>query len=156
MVEIKRARNGKGIFGKRNFRQGEILFWVDGVRGHFSKIDELGGKFQDNAFRLSRDYYLSPEGELGDYLNHSCEPNCTVQKLKNKLWIVAITEIEKGTEIVMDYSVIIAKDDSWTMKCNCGNQNCRKVIGSFYSLPKYLRESYKNLDIVPRYILQID
>jgi len=153
-LEVKRAKNGKGIFTKRPLKQSQVVFEVVGERKHYQNVNKKGGTFQDNTFRFSKDYYLSPAGKLGDYLNHSCDPNAGVKKKNNKLYIVAMDNIKKGSEIVIDYSTILAGDDSWTMCCSCKSRNCRKVIKDFHSLPKNLQERYKDLGVVPKHILE--
>jgi hypothetical protein len=46
-------------------------------------------------------------------------------------------------------------DDPRTMNCNCGNDNCRKVVLSYDKLPIELQVYYKNQKIIPDYILEI-
>src|SRR6185503_2336041 len=138
-LEIKNAKNGKGIFANRTFKKGQTLFEVRGQRRHFAYVNLRPGTFQDNTFRFSHDYYLSPAGQLGDFLNHSCEPNAGIVKQNNKLYVIAIENIVKGNEIAIDYSTILGRDDSWTMSCKCGSPRCRRIIKSFSSLPKSLK-----------------
>lgn len=81
--------------------------------------------------------------------------NAKVVKINNKLLVCAIKNITKSKEVLMDYSTIIARDDSWKMKCNCGSRMCRRVIGKFKLLPKEVSEKYRKQNIVPEYILEI-
>ncbi|MBX4200003.1 SET domain-containing protein-lysine N-methyltransferase [Candidatus Parcubacteria bacterium] len=152
-LEVRDARSGRGIFALREFRSKQKLFIIKGKVYHWSKLFKIGGKIGDNAFRFGPEMYLSPEGEIGDFLNHSCSPNCGVRKTGSNLELFAITPIQIGQELVMDYSTIIGKDDIWKMKCNCGSKNCRKVVRNFFILPKELQEEYMALGIVPKYIL---
>ena len=64
--------------------------------------DDLDSKIRDNTFRFHEDYFLSPRGELGDFLNHSCKPNAYVLKKKNKLFIYSLNDISLGDEILID------------------------------------------------------
>jgi hypothetical protein len=68
------------------------------------------------------------DGEgLGAFLNHSCEPNCEVDEVKNRVWILALRSIEPGEELLWDYSLY---DDDDPAPCHCGSPKCR---GTMYS-----------------------
>ena len=114
------------------------------------KIDE---EIRNNTFRFDENLFLSPEGEIANFVNHSCEPNTKIVKNNNKLFLVAILDIHKGEELVFDYSTILASDDVWTMKCNCGTLNCRTIVKKFINLPKQIKEKYMAHRIVPSYII---
>lgn len=152
---VKKARNGLGIFAGAHFSPDQVVFRINGTRKHYTTLLKRGGTFLDNCFRVSENYYLSPEGHIGVYLNHSCEPNAKVVKKGNRLFVCPITPIPKGAEVVIDYSTITASDDIWTMQCNCGASQCRHIIKNFTKLPHTLREKYKTRHIVPGYITDI-
>jgi hypothetical protein len=141
------------FFAKSDFHTGDKVFEVKGAFISGDEDDDIDEKTRDNAFRFDKEKYLSPAGEVGDFLNHSCNPNSAVVKKKNKLFIVAVKDIKGGAEIFIDYSTIIAQDDSWQMKCDCGDKNCRKIIKGFNTLPRKIRERYKFLQMVPEYII---
>lgn len=154
-LSVKKSRNGLGIFTTARAKSGQAVFPIHGTRKHYTTLLTKGGTFLDNCFRVSEEYYVSPEGYIGVYLNHSCEPNARVVKKGNKLFVYAISDIPSGTEVLIDYSTITAGDDIWTMRCNCGNKTCRGLVKNFYKLPHTLQEKYKTLHIVPAYITDI-
>lgn len=81
---IQKSRNGKGVFANKPFRKNAVLFPILGKVIHHSEISRKRGVFQNNAFCFSELYYLSPTGHLGDYLNHSCQPNAKIiKKIEN-------------------------------------------------------------------------
>src|SRR6185369_310579 len=110
-IVIKQSRNGKGIFTDGVFKAGEPIFEVKGKIFHYSEVLKIGGEFADNTFRFDEETYLSPQGQTGDFLNHSCDPNSKVVKQSGKLFIVAIKDILPNQEVVIDYSTILADDD---------------------------------------------
>jgi SET domain-containing protein len=67
--------------------------------------------------------------------------------------LVAIKNIQKGEEITWDYSTTM-KNDDWTMMCQCGAKNCRKIIKEFKFLPKERKLFYQKTGIIPQYITQ--
>lgn len=88
-------------------------------------------------------------------MNHSCEPNAGIRKINNQLFLFAATAIPTRKEIVIDYSTILADDDIWTMRCNCGHGTCRKKIRRFGSLPAELKQRYLRDGLVPKYIAKL-
>lgn len=151
-LEVREARNGKGIFVARDFAPEEVLFEVTGKLISGDEDEDISETERDNAFRFDEDRYITPAGSIGDFLNHSCEPNAKVVKKGKKLLVVAAGPIKKGAEILIDYSTITAADDIWEMPCNCGSATCRGVVRSFDTLPAALRKSYIARGVVPAYV----
>ena len=152
-LTIKKSRNGRGIFAKKDFLKGESLFEVKGKFISGDVDEDIDERTRDNAFRFDKERYVSPGRGIGNFLNHSCNPNSRVVKIKGRLIIAAIKPIRRGDEVAIDYSTILAADDIWEMKCNCGAPDCRKVIKRFVSLPKPIKQKYIDQRIVPKYIL---
>ena len=154
-IKVQKVKNGKGIVAIRKFNRDEVIFEVEGKIIDCDFSAKLDKSTRDNTYRYDEDYYLSPKGKIGDYLNHSCKPNSKITKFKDKLFVRSIINIEKGMEVMIDYSTILARDDVWTMKCNCGEKNCRKSIKNIGDLPKSVFTKYVRLRIIPRYIQNI-
>lgn len=149
---VQPSRNGQGICTARDFAAEETLFEVTGKFISGDEDEELSDAERDNAFRFDTERYITPAGSIGDYLNHSCEPNAKVVKRSDALLIVAAAPIRKGTEVAIDYSTITADDDIWEMQCNCGSETCRGIIKSFNTLPVSLRKKYLARGMVPAYV----
>lgn len=152
---ITKSRNGSGVKVKRTFNKSENIFEVNGILMTCNEDDDVDDETRNNTYRYDEDLYLSPKGGIGDFLNHSCNPNSRLIKVGKKIFISAIKKILPKREVLIDYSTIIASDDSWKMKCNCGSVRCRGKIGKFKLLPKDIKEKYIKNNIVPEYILEI-
>jgi SET domain-containing protein len=152
---VKKARNGLGIFAKKDFKVGKKVFEIKGSRITGDVDEDIDDTTRSNAYRFDKNFYISPDGRMGDFLNHSCKPNVKITKEKGKLFVMTISDIKKAKEFVFDYSTIVASDDIWEMKCNCGEKDCRRVIRGFKSLPKKIKEFYISEKIVPKHILNI-
>lgn len=72
------------------------------------------------------------KGNLGRFINHSCDPNCRTEK-----WMVngevcvglfAVKDIKKGEEVTFDYNYVRVFGAA-AKKCVCGSRNCRGYIG---------------------------
>jgi len=55
--------------------------------------------------------------------NHSCDPNCG---FLDGIKLVAIRDINPNEELVIEYVTTESSFESFD--CNCGSDNCRKVI----------------------------
>ncbi len=153
-VVVKKSKTGLGVFTNKGFKAGTRVFLVRGEFMTCNEEEDVDERTRSNTIRYDTELYISPTGFTADYLNHSCEPNTKIQKVRKKLFVVAISNIMKGEEVVMDYSTIIASDDTWTMDCRCGKGSCRRQIGQFKKLPKKLKDRYILMGIVPKYILE--
>jgi hypothetical protein len=77
--------------------------------------------------------------ELGDSINHSCEPNCG---MRNATTIVAMRDIAAGEELTFDYAMSDASAYD-EFDCNCGTSLCRgRVCADDWRLDT-LRHRYK-------------
>jgi uncharacterized protein len=65
---------------------------------------------------------VSRDQDPSNYGNHSCDP--TAEMATSGL--VAKRDIKADEEITSDYALHSGKD--WSMVCNCGAPNCRKVV----------------------------
>lgn len=74
----------------------------------------------------------SAKGNLGRFVNHSCDPNCRTEK-----WVVngeicvglfALRNIKKGEELTFDYNYVRVFGAA-AKKCHCGSSKCRGYIG---------------------------
>ncbi len=151
---VKKSKNGKGIFAQKEFKPEQVIFQFAGKLISCDADDDTDDITRSNTIRYDENWFVSPVGRIGDFLNHSCEPNAKVVKKDNKLLILAVLPIKKGDEVLIDYSTIIASDDIWTMKCACGSDTCRGVVKQFQKLPKKIKEIYFKTGMVPGHILK--
>lgn len=154
-LAVRSVRNGRGIVALKAFVPGVTVCHIKGkvvsgeaVWRHWDTDPRRG----ENCFRYDADHYLDPEGEIGAYANHSCNPNAGIVKTGRRLLLQAIRPIAAGDEITHDYSTLLGADDVWRMKCNCGADNCRKVVRSFCRLPAATLRRYRRLGVIPDYI----
>ena len=154
-LAVRKVRNGKGIVAQKAFRRGAIVLEVTGkivsgeeVWGYWEIDERLGA----NCFRLDDDNYIDPDGCIGAYANHSCNPNTGIVKRGRRLYLKAIAAIAAGDEVTHDYSTLLGGDDVWTMRCNCGEANCRKTVRNVGKLPAATMRHYRRLGIIPDFI----
>ncbi|KAK8390288.1 hypothetical protein O3P69_010163 [Scylla paramamosain] len=67
------------------------------------------------------------------FVNHSCDPNCEMQKWyvngQYRMALFALKDIELGTELTYDYNFSLF-NPAEGQECKCGSDNCRGVIGA--------------------------
>ena len=56
-------------------------------------------------------------------INHSCNPNCEVEIINNEIWISAIKNIKKNTELSYNYGYSY-DTDYVDHVCKCGSSKC--------------------------------
>lgn len=156
-LTVRPVRNGLGIVAQKPFAAGATVCTVRGrvvsaaTVWRYWKTDPRRGA---NCFRYDAGHYLDPEGEIGAYANHSCDPNAGVIKTPTRLLLRAIRPIAAGEEVTHDYSTLLGADDVWSMKCNCGSRRCRKTVHSFAKLPLRVLRRYVALAVVPDFVLE--
>ncbi|XP_044017299.1 variant-silencing SET domain-containing protein isoform X2 [Aphidius gifuensis] len=71
-------------------------------------------------------------GGDGRFVNHSCEPNCEMQKWSvhglPRMALFALRDIKPGEELTYDYNFALF-NPSEGQECRCGSDICRGVIG---------------------------
>lgn len=156
-LAVQPVRNGLGIVALKAFAPGSVVCQIRGrvvsgetVWAYWDNDPRRG----ENCFRYDADHYLDPEGEIGAYANHSCNPNAGIVKTGRRLLLRAIRPIASGEEVTHDYSTLLGADDVWKMQCNCGESGCRKVVRSFSRLPALTLRRYRKLGIIPDFIRQ--
>jgi len=145
-VYIKQTKNkGKSLFANKLFKKGEFIFLMAGpvvAKSTIYTIPIGQGLFIDPI----------PVDNLGKYLCHSCDPNAGI---KQRTMVVAFKDIKKDEEVCIDYAMIVDEyGDEMTPEniiCKCGSKNCRGELGSWFELPKNIKEKYKGF--VSEYLL---
>ena len=76
-------------------------------------IFELNKKYDiDGFFRYNK----------ARYINHSCNPNCEVDIINDRIWISSIKNIRKGQELSYDYGYEFDKEDFEIISVNVGQK----------------------------------
>lgn len=76
-----------------------------------------------------------PDGAF-EFINHSCNPNCYVDK---ELRLVALRNIKVNEELSYDYCTTEYDLEDVQFSCDCKSKNCRGQIKGF----KYLSDNEK-------------
>ena len=162
MWKVKKSNvHGAGIFATTDIKKndriiqyiGEKITKSEGDRRSEKRIKKYLNKKNEGSvyiFELNQKYDIdgSPLYNKARYINHSCDPNCHVDIIKNEIWIIAIKNIKKGDELNYDYGYPFDKDDFSDHKCKCGSKKCIGYIISqddWTRFKKYLKKSEKKI-----------
>ncbi|KAI0429212.1 hypothetical protein F5Y09DRAFT_265659 [Xylaria sp. FL1042] len=108
------------VINEPTFRRRAIQYDKEGIR-HFYFMSLTKNEFVD----------ATKKGNLGRFCNHSCNPNCYVDKWvvgnKLRMGIFAGRRIQLGEELVFNYNVDRYGADP--QPCYCGEPNCIGFIG---------------------------
>ena len=88
--------------------------------------DEVEGTDDASVFNFILDDEHQIDGNnkfnTARFLNHSCDPNCWIDIIKKRIWIIALRDIEEGEELTYDYGFDV---EHWEdHPCRCGSDNC--------------------------------
>ena len=129
-TEVRESRiHGRGLFATADIAKDEIVA-VKG--GHIVDRKTLHEKITPRLgpveIQIDDDLFIAPvteeERELSMlYSNHSCDPNIGV---RGEVTLVAMRDIRAGEELTHDWAM--TDDDDYSLKCNCGAPDCRKIL----------------------------
>ncbi|KAJ4289551.1 histone methyltransferase set2 [Kalmusia sp. IMI 367209] len=108
------------VIEEKAFRRRMVQYDQEGIK-HFYFMSLTKGEFVD----------ATKKGNLGRFCNHSCNPNCFVDKWvvgdKLRMGIFVERKIKAGEELVFNYNVDRYGADP--QPCYCGEPNCTGFIG---------------------------
>ncbi len=108
------------VIGEQSFRRRMRDYDDQGIK-HFYFMSLTKGEFVD----------ATKKGNLGRFCNHSCNPNCYVDKWvvgdKLRMGIFAERSIQAGEELVFNYNV--DRYGAEPQPCYCAEPNCTGYIG---------------------------
>ena len=157
MWKVKNSKiHGTGVFATKDIKKNTKIIEYIGEKINKSEGDKRSEKrikkFLDSKttgsvyiFELNKKYDIdgSPLYNKARYINHSCEPNCEVDIADNRIWIISIKNIKKGSELSYDYGYEFDKDDYKDHVCKCGSNKCIGFIISSDQWDKYLKHLKK-------------
>lgn len=151
MWKIKKSKvHGIGIIATKNIQKntkiiqyiGDKISKKEGDKRSAERIKKYLNKKNEGSvyiFELNKKFDIdgSPMYNKARFINHSCEPNCEVDIIKNEIWITSIKNIKKDQELNYDYGYPFDKDDYKDHICKCGSKKCIGYIISQDDWPKY-------------------
>ena len=143
-VSVKESSiHGNGLFAIAPISKDEIVCVKGGYIFDRYTLDSMQSWYRAAEISIAEGLFIGPMKEEERYgsmifSNHSCDPNIGVQ---GQIVFVAMREIKPGEELTHDWAT--TDDDDYSLNCNCGASNCRKVISGQDWRKKDLQKKYK-------------
>ena len=121
-----------GLSAAINIKKDQKIIQYKGKKVSLRKV-ETDPKYDNEKeiylFNLNKRYDLDGDFKFNTarLINHSCNPNCEVLDDNKKLWIFAMSNIEKNEELTYDYGFSFDKDYKQYV-CKCGAKDCAGYI----------------------------
>jgi SET domain-containing protein len=116
--------HGTGGFAKTAIGKGTRILEYVGER--ISKGESLRRCEQNNEYIFTLNDEQNLDGNVAwnpaRFINHSCAPNCEAELDNERIWIVAVRDIQAGEEITFNYGYDL--EDYKDYPCRCGSPNC--------------------------------
>ena len=125
LIQFRRSQiHGTGGYARANITKGTKLIEYVG-----RKITKAESEIQcegDNVFIFTLDDEFDLDGNVGwnpaRFINHSCAANCEAEWDEDRLWIVALRNIQPGEELSFNYGYDL--EDYRDHPCLCGTTAC--------------------------------
>jgi SET domain-containing protein len=126
-----RASNihGRGLFATADIAKDEIVAAKGGhIVDRKTLRQQISPRLGPVEIQIDEDLFIAPvtdeERELSMlYSNHSCDPNLG---MRGDITFVAMRHIRAGEELTHDWAM--TDDDEYSVECQCGAANCRKIL----------------------------
>src|SRR6201984_689831 len=121
MVRIGNSHiDGQGLFAAQDIAKGTRIIAYIGEK--ISRRESARRLEAGNAYIFHLTYRYAIDGQTLEntarYINHSCDPNCEVEKTPDTIWIVAVRDIAAGEELSYNYGYDAR--DYQENPCHCG------------------------------------
>jgi SET domain-containing protein len=139
--------HGRGVFAKKDIPKGTKIVEYVGKKitkkqaeelvaisiARHKKIRSVGAVY---IFELNKKFDI--DGDVpynaARHINHSCDPNCEVDIICGKIWIIALKDIAQGEEIFYNYGYDYEGFEDHP--CHCGTNRCVGYIMAEEHWPK--------------------
>jgi len=116
--------HGTGVFARANISAETRVIEYIGER--ISKDESLRRREAGNFFVFIVTEEFDIDGAVdwnpARFINHSCEPNCEARQEDDRIWIIALRDIQAGEELTFNYGYDL--QDYEEHPCVCGAPNC--------------------------------
>jgi SET domain-containing protein len=132
-----------GVYTTEPIEKGTHIVEYDGPRVNKQQAEEIyGGRDVTYLYGIGDGEVIINGNNIAAFINHSCDPNCESDEIGDRVFIIAIRDIEAGEELIYDYCLYDGEADDPAI-CHCGAKQCR---GSMYNEDEIKR--LKNLGMV--------
>jgi uncharacterized protein len=129
-TEVRESKiHGRGLFAVADIAKDQIVAVKGGhIVDRRTLREKITPRLGPVEIQIDDHLFIAPvtddERELSMlYLNHSCHPNLG---MRGEISFVAMRDIRGGEELTHDWAM--TDDDDYSVECNCGAPDCRKIL----------------------------
>jgi uncharacterized protein len=129
-TEVRRSNiHGRGLFATTDVAKDEVVVVKGGhIVDRQTLREQISPRLGPVEIQIDTELFIAPvTGEEREasmlYSNHSCDPNLGV---RGEITFVAMRNIRAGEELTHDWAM--TDDDDYSVECNCGAADCRKIL----------------------------
>lgn len=138
---IRPEKGGYGVFAAEDIAQGTLLVVWGGTVMTSDELAQQTQRARRHSLQVEENLYLVNQDlpEVGDYINHSCQPNAG---MSGQTALVAMRDILAREEICYDYSMSDGSPYDEFL-CSCKSALCRGVVTGSDWMILDLQERYR-------------
>ena len=125
LVKVEKSSiHGYGAYARTKIRKNKRIIEYVGPKITKNEAADALKNGNEFVFTLNDDVDIdgSVEWNIARFINHSCDPNCESDIIKDRVWISATRSIEEGEELTYNYGYDL--EDFDTRLCGCGAKAC--------------------------------
>ncbi len=154
-IDVRESEiHGTGVFAKTRVPKGKkVIEYIgekitkkESERRSIALIEKNQGSETDGAvyiFEVNKRHDIDgniPEN-TARFINHSCDPNCEPDVIKNRVWLISKRKIKEGEELSYNYGFDLNGYEDH--ECRCGAKKCVGYITAEDNWPKLKRRLAK-------------
>src|SRR5262252_2789178 len=120
--------HGAGVYTTAPLAQGTHVLEYTGPR---ITAEQSEGLYADSEvtylFSMDDEKTVIDGFGMAAFVNHSCDPNCETDQIDDRVWIIALRDINAEEELTYDYNLFDAEPGD-EAPCCCGAKNCRGTM----------------------------
>ena len=125
MIRIDTSRiDRQGLFATQRIAKGTRILEYVGEK--ISKQESARRLAAHNNYIFHLNYRYDIDGQTLEntarYINHSCDPNCEIEKVEDHIWIIALRDIQVDEELSFNYGYDAKEYEKFP--CHCGARVC--------------------------------
>ena len=128
-LAIRRSRIERyGVFAEETILRGKRLMQYTGERISNREvtrrtIKRFAEQKEGRVYIVRLDGRSMLDGAVGgsgaEFINHSCDPNLSMRKIRGRIFLYSFRKIRPGEELTVDYGL------HCSCRCRCGSAKCR-------------------------------
>lgn len=125
-VKVKASYAGLGLFADENIKKGEIIIEYVGKILYGEEADEAN-ESNENMYLFDVSAHKTIDGSgkenIARYANHGCDGNAESEIIKERVFLRAVKNINKGEEVTFDYGEEFFNQFIKPIGCKCNAES---------------------------------